>query len=33
MVGDSGISHAAIALAEKGEVLVIDAGGYENVAI
>ena len=33
MVGDNGISHAAIAFAEKGEVLVIDAGGYENVAI
>jgi regulator of RNase E activity RraA len=33
MVGDNGISHAAIALAEKGEVLVIDAGGYEDVAI
>ena len=33
MVGDNGISHAAIALAERGEVLVIDAGGYEDVAI
>ena len=33
MVGDNGISHAAIALAEKGEVLVIDAGGHEDVAI
>ena len=33
MVGDNSISHAAIALAEEGEVLVIDAGGYENVAI
>ena len=33
MVGDNGISHAAIALAEKGEVIVIDAGGYEDVAV
>ncbi len=33
MVGDNGISHAAIALAEKGEVLVIDAGGHGYVAI
>ncbi|MBC8339113.1 MAG: RraA family protein [Rhodospirillales bacterium] len=33
MVGDNGISHAAIALIERGEILVIDAGGYEDVAI
>lgn len=33
MVGDNGISHAAIALANAGEVLVIDAGGYADVAI
>ena len=30
MVGDIGITHAAIALVEKGEVLVIDAGGYDE---
>ena len=33
MVGDNGISHAALALVNKGEVLVIDAGGYEDVAV
>ena len=33
MVGDNGISHAAIALARKGEVLVIDAGGYDDAAV
>ena len=33
MVGDNGITHAAIALIEKGEVLVIDAGGYDDVAV
>jgi regulator of RNase E activity RraA len=33
MVGDNGISHAAIPLVNKGEVLVIDAGGYEDVAV
>ncbi len=33
MVGDNGISHAAIALANAGEVLVIDAGGYDDVAV
>jgi regulator of RNase E activity RraA len=33
MVGDNGISHAAIALARKGEVMVIDAGGYDDVAV
>jgi len=33
MVGDNGISHAAIPLVEPGQVLVIDAGGYEDVAV
>ena len=33
MVGDNGISHAAIPLVNAGEVLVIDAGGYEDVAV
>ena len=33
MVGDNGISHAALALVNKGEVLVIDAGGYQDVAV
>ena len=33
MVGDNGISHAAIPLMEKGQVLVIDAGGYDDVAV
>lgn len=33
MVGDNGISHAAIALAREGEVLVIDAGGHDDVAV
>jgi len=33
MVGDNGISHAAIPLVGKGEVLVIDAGGYDDVAV
>ncbi len=33
MVGDNGISHAAIPLVEKGQVLVIDAGGHEDVAV
>ncbi len=33
MVGDNGITHAAIALVEKGEVMVIDAGGYDDVAV
>ncbi len=33
MVGDNGISHAAIPLVEKGQVLVIDAGGYDDVAV
>ena len=33
MVGDNGISHAALALVNRGEVLVIDAGGYEDVAV
>ena len=33
MVGDNGVSHVATALIGPGEVLVIDAGGYENVAV
>lgn len=33
MVGDNGISHAAIPLVDAGQVLVIDAGGYEDVAV
>ncbi len=33
MVGDNGISHAAIPLVNAGQVLVIDAGGYEDVAV
>ncbi len=33
MIGDNSISHAAIALAENGEVLVIDAGGHDDVAV
>ena len=33
MVGDNSISHAAIALVNEGEVLVIDAGGYTDVAV
>jgi regulator of RNase E activity RraA len=33
MVGDNSISHAALALVNRGEVLVIDAGGYEDVAV
>ena len=33
MVGDNGISHAAIPLVEKGQILVIDAGGYDDVAV
>jgi len=33
MVGDNGISHVATALLRPGEVLVIDAGGYQDVAV
>lgn len=33
MVGDNGISHVATALLREGETLVIDAGGYEGVAV
>ena len=33
MVGDNGISHVATALLRPGEVLVIDAKGYEDVAV
>lgn len=33
MVGDNGASHAAIAMAEPGEVLVIDARGHVETAI
>ena len=33
MVGDNGISHVATALLRPGEVLVVDAGGYEDVAV
>jgi regulator of RNase E activity RraA len=33
MVGDNGISHVATALIRPGEVLVIDARGYEDVAV
>ena len=33
MVGDNGITHAALALVNRGEVLVIGAGGYEDVAV
>ncbi|MFQ5954191.1 MAG: RraA family protein [Kiloniellales bacterium] len=33
MVGDNSISHVAAALAQPGEVLVIAAGGYTDVAV
>jgi len=33
MVGDNGVSHVATALVGAGEVLVIDAGGYSDVAV
>lgn len=33
MVGDNGIIHAAIPLVEPGQVLVVDAGGIEDVAV
>lgn len=33
MVGDNAAAHAAIALLRPGEVLVVDAGGYPDVAV
>ena len=33
MVGDNSISHAAISMAKAGEILVIDAGGHDDVAL
>ena len=33
MVGDNGVSHVATALIRPGEVLVIAAGGYRDVAV
>ncbi|MFQ5765280.1 MAG: RraA family protein [Rhodospirillales bacterium] len=33
MVGDNGISHAATPLMEAGQVMVIDAKGYDGVAV
>ena len=33
MVGDNGISHVATALVGPGEVMVIDAGGYQDTAV
>ena len=33
MVGDNGVSHVATALVEAGEVMVIDAGGHQDVAV
>lgn len=33
MVGDNGVSHIATALLRPGEILVIDAGGYEDIAV
>ncbi len=33
MVGDNGVSHVATALLAPGQVLVIDAGGYQDVAV
>ncbi|RMD61848.1 MAG: RraA family protein [Alphaproteobacteria bacterium] len=33
MVGDNGVSHVATALLQPGDVLVVDAGGYEDVAV
>ena len=33
MVGDNGVSHVATALVGPGEVMVIDAGGHEDVAV
>lgn len=33
MVGDNGISHVATALTQAGEVLVIDAKGYTDIAV
>lgn len=33
MVGDNSAMHAATALLQPGDVLVVDAGGYEDVAV
>jgi regulator of RNase E activity RraA len=33
MAGDNGVSHAATALLGVGEVMVIDAGGHDDVAV
>ncbi len=33
MVGDNGVSHVATALVGPGEVMVIDAGGHDDVAV
>ena len=33
MVGDNSAIHTALAMARRGEVLVVDAGGYEDTAI
>lgn len=33
MVGDNSAIHTALALVRRGEVLVVDAGGYEDTAI
>lgn len=33
MVGDNSAAHVAIGMLEPGEILVIDAGGYEDTAI
>jgi regulator of RNase E activity RraA len=33
MVGDNAAAHYAISLLQPGEILVVDAGGYEDVAI
>ncbi len=33
MVGDNSAVHAAIGMMEPGEVLVVDAGGYEDTAV
>ena len=33
MVGDNAAAHYAIGLLKPGEILVIDAGGYEDVAV
>lgn len=33
MVGDNSAAHVAIGMLEPGEILVVDAGGYEDTAI